>query len=75
MANDSIVLPVTDDNPSTQDNTAESPTENIVVGKLSSAQDDSGLDSEKSYLGVATMVNIFLLRVFFNHILTVIILY
>ena len=66
LANDSIVLPVTDDNPGTADNTAESPRENIVVDNLSATEDDSELNSEKSYLGVATMVNIFRLRTAFN---------
>ena len=66
LANDSIVLPVTDDNPSTVDNTVESPTENIMVDKFSTAEDASELDSEKSYMCVATMVNIFRLKTAFN---------
>ena len=67
LANDSIVLPVTDDNPSTTDNTAESPTENIEVDKFNADEDTtSEVDSKKSYLGVATMVNIFRLRTAFN---------
>ena len=67
LTNDSIVLLVTDDNPSTADNTVESPTENIVVDKFNAAEDASKSDSEKSYMGVATMVNIFRLMTVFNH--------
>ena len=40
--------------------------ENIVVDKFSAAEDASDLDSEKSYVGVATMVNVFCLRTAFN---------
>ena len=66
LANGSLILPTMNNSSPTTTNTIESSMEDIVVDKFREAQDESELNSEKSYLGVATMVNIFYLRTGFN---------